>query len=260
MVATFLKQYGAQRTGTNYLRILLQKNYSDVCPLMHILGDKHSPPPPFESLWAEAQKESNPALTFVSQATFRYPSLSTSPADTRQHETLRQIAEPLTQAYLSRKLGFVVSIKNPYAWVPSIAVYERLIGCRAPLPHRLAEFVRVQCLRFNDLYGNWLDAPRDGFRTLVVRHEDLVSNPERVLEDIDDRFALQRTGPFVNEPRTAPMVFWDFNRPSMANAAPFDRSYYVSERYLDRLSPEIVRTVSETIDWSPLRALGYLPL
>ena len=259
-MTTFLKQYGAQRTGTNYLRILLQKNYSDVCTLMHILGDKHSPPAPFEDLWAEAKKESNPALAFVSQATFRHPSLSTSAKDPRQHETVRQIAGPLTQAYLSRTLGFVVSIKNPYAWVPSIAAYERVIGRRAPLPHRLAEFARGQCLRFNDLYGSWLGAARDGFRTLVVRHEDLVSNPERVLEDIDDRFGLQRTGPFVDEAGTAPPVFWDFSQPSLTTAAAFDRSYYTGERYLDRLSPEIVRTITETIDWSRLRALGYLPL
>ena len=259
-MTTFLKQYGAQRTGTNYLRVLLQKNYSDVCTLMHILGDKHSPPPPFDDLWTEAKKESNPALVFVSQATFRHPSLSTSAKDPRQHETVRQIAEPLTQAYLSRTLGFVVSIKNPYAWVSSIAVYEREIGRRAPLPHRLEGFARTQCLRFNDLYRSWLDAARDGFPTLVVRHEDLVSDPERVLDEIDERFGLRRTGPFLDEPGTMPMVFWDFNMPSMTNAVPFDRSYYLSERYLDRLSPEIVRTVTETIDWSCLRAHGYLPL
>ena len=93
ILPTFLKQYGAQRTGTNYLRILLQKNYSDVCVLMHVLGDKHSPPAPFEDLWADVETEPDPALAFVSRATFRHPSLSTAESDPRQHDTVRQIAE-----------------------------------------------------------------------------------------------------------------------------------------------------------------------
>lgn len=67
----FLKQYGAKRTGTNYLRSLIRFNYpgAEVVPLMHILGDKHSPPPPFDELWCRAQRDADPAFSFVMGAT-----------------------------------------------------------------------------------------------------------------------------------------------------------------------------------------------
>src|SRR5215213_514628 len=123
----FLKQYGARRTGTNYLRALIRFNYpaGGVVPLMHILGDKHSPPPPFGELWRRAQADDDPAFSFVMGATSASPAANPSPADPRQQHAVRGIAAPLARAYGEGALGFLVSIKDPYAWVVSIARYER---------------------------------------------------------------------------------------------------------------------------------------
>jgi len=38
----YFKQYGCKRTGTNYLKALLERNFSDVMVLMHTLGGKHN--------------------------------------------------------------------------------------------------------------------------------------------------------------------------------------------------------------------------
>ncbi len=258
-VTVFLKQYGAQRTGTNYLRILLQKNYSDACMLMHVLGDKHSPPAPLDEIWMAAQAEADPSLAFVSNATFLHPSLSTSQRSARQHEELRRVAGPLAEAYRNRSLGFVVSIKNPYAWAVSIAMYEGVIRRGATLMAALTEFVRLRCSMFNQRYHSWLElTARNPSRALIVRHEDLVGDPECVLGQLDETFALRRAGPFVDEPRAAPMILWDDTNEPAGDA--FDRSYYLEKRYLDRLSPEALQTVTATIDWELMRAFGYFPL
>lgn len=253
----FFKQYGAQRTGTNYLRLLLQKNYPGMCTLMHILGDKHSPPAPLAALWAAARSEPDPPLAFVSSATFQYPSLSTSPGNPRQHEELRRLAEPLTAAYLNETLGFVITIKNPYAWVVSVAKYEGVIGRSAPLAARLVGFVRRQCLSFNQRYRAWLDlAASMPSRTLVVRYEDLICNAVNVLAELDAKFGLRRAGPFVDEPGVTPMTWWDdTNEPALDRT--FDRSYYLEERYLERFSSEAFQLVGATIDWELMHAFGY---
>jgi hypothetical protein len=49
----YLKQYGERRTGTNALRALIAANYADVAVLMHILGDKHSPPADLDAIRSE---------------------------------------------------------------------------------------------------------------------------------------------------------------------------------------------------------------
>jgi len=255
----FLKQYGAQRTGTNYLRILLQKNRPGACMLMHILGDKHSPPAPFDALWAAAQLTPDPPLAFVSSATFQHPSRTTSPANPRQREEVRRIAEPLTAAYLDQSLGFVITIKNPYAWAVSIARYEGRIGRNATLDPRLAGFVRDRCASFNQRYRSWFQlAAHTSWRTLVVRHEDLIRDPGQVLAGLDVKFGLRAESPFIDEPRVAPTTCWD-NQDDPANEVPFDRSYYLEERYLARLSPEAMEAVTVTIDWELLRGLEYEP-
>jgi hypothetical protein len=256
---TFIKQYGAQRTGTNYLRLLLQKNYTGVCMLMHILGDKHSPPAPLDALWAAAQSEPDPPLAFVSSATFRYPSLSTSPDNARQHEQLCNLAKPLTAAYLEGAVGFVITIKNPYAWAVSVAAYEHVIGRGATLGPKLGDFLSRQCLSFNQRYRSWQNlAESMPSRTRVVRHEDLIRDPENVLAETGAKFGLHRNGPFVDEPHVTPMTWWD-NTNEPASQAKFDRSYYLEERYLQRLSPQAFEMVTATIDWELMDAFGYAP-
>lgn len=41
----YLKQYGAQRTCTNYVKVLLEQNLQDVTVLASILGWKHGAHP-----------------------------------------------------------------------------------------------------------------------------------------------------------------------------------------------------------------------
>jgi hypothetical protein len=73
----FLKQYGERRTGTNALRALIAANFPNVVVLMHLLGNKHSPPVALDALWHEVQGSDDAAFELVSRATFDAPSLTT---------------------------------------------------------------------------------------------------------------------------------------------------------------------------------------
>jgi len=260
-VRVFLKQYGARRTGTNYLRSLLRLNYAGVVPLMHILGDKHSPPAPLSELWREAQTESDPALAFVMKASAHAPASSTRLDRVEQCFEVQRVAAPLAQAWANGSLGFLISIKDPYAWVPSVARYFGWISWAdrtSILGPSLVPGVTESCAGFNTVYASWLAlARRQPERCQIVRHEDLLADPEATLRALDAKFGLQRsTGSLVQPAFESHALDWDQN-PERSGGVRFDREYYLEKKYLARLSPAVRDTVTKTIDWELLAEAGY---
>lgn len=261
-VPLFLKQYGAKRTGTNYLRSLIRFNYaqSDVVPLMHILGDKHSPQPPLDELWRRAQDDDEPAFSFVMSATKYAPPASPSPELPRQRNAIRSIAAPLARAFREGSLRFLVSIKDPYAWVVSIARYEGWTDRGSPLGVYLAGAVAHQCAGFNACYAAWLALERQSPEHWhLVRHEDLLADPDRTLRELEAKFALRRCGQaHVDLPTEADAAIWDHDA-LQSTGVPFDRAYYLDKRYFARLPPLLVDVITRSIDWQLLGPLGYAP-
>jgi hypothetical protein len=262
----FLKQYGARRTGTNYLRALIRFNYpqAEVVPLMHILGDKHSPPPPFDELWRRVQDDDDPAFSFVMGATRYAPPTDPSPDHPRQQQAVRQVAAPLARAFAEGALGFLVSIKDPYAWVVSISRYVGWThwNSRAqPLSEHLAGEVERHCGEYNACYAAWLElARRLPERCQVIRYEDVLAEPARTLDELEARFGVRRCGgALVDLPTETELAAWDLD-PTETTPVPFDRSYYADRRYLARLPPPLVDAVTRSIDWALVGPLGYAPV
>lgn len=262
-VPVFLKQYGAKRTGTNYLRWLLQSNYNaaDVVPLMHILGDKHSPPPPLDDLWHAAQREPDPAFAFAMNATVAAPAVSTEPHNPNQRNEVRRLATPLAQAFREGALGFLISIKDPYSWIVSVARYYEWTDRVSILGPHLSHALTTQCRIYNGCYQAWLDLVKfNPQRCSVIRYEDLYADPARILDDIDAKFSLRRSDEAsLHLQDEADMVWWD-QHAAQRTGIRFDRAYYDQKRYLSRLSPAIRNVVTRTIDWDLVAPLGYEPI
>jgi hypothetical protein len=252
---TFLKQYGARRTGTNYLRSLIRMHYRDVVPLMHILGDKHSPPAPFETLWRDAQSEADPALAFATNASTYAPAESTHLDRAEQRHELERLAAPIGRAYASGALAFVISVKDPYAWISSIARYRMWIPWHdrtSVLGPELVDRITAACAEFNMVYASWLALPR----AHVVRYEELLADPDATLLRLESSLGLERHAPFRNVTSESFALDWDHSR-ERRSASPFDRAYYVEKKYLRRLSPAVRDAVTKTIDWP---SIGYEPV
>jgi len=215
-----VKQYGEMRTGTNLVRAL-RSPHGRV--LMHILGDKHSPPVDFDSLWEEAQSADDPARWFVHEATFRAPSATTSRDDVQQLQLVDEIAHEVADAYATRSLRYVVSIKDPYAWAASIM--------RMRTPWR--DF-HTACRDFNTRYAAWLALPS----CEVIRYEELID-------------ALPGGGVLP--------AHWDYS-PVEVDSRPFDPNFYSERKYLTHLSDWHRDMVTNTIDWELLAPFGYAPL
>jgi hypothetical protein len=90
---TFIKQYGIERTGTNVLRALLEGYVGDVVVLMHVLGDKHSPPVDLRAVLGAVEGRPDAGTAFVTAATQAAPASTTDvPEDARQVGYLRTLA------------------------------------------------------------------------------------------------------------------------------------------------------------------------
>jgi hypothetical protein len=90
-------------------------------------------------------------------------------------------------------------------------------------------------------------------RAFVVRHEDLVVDPEGTLRGLDAHFGVHHHRPFMNVTSDAYALDWD-HMSELRGVTPFDRSYYAEKKYLRRLSPEVREAVKRTIVWE---RIGY---
>jgi Sulfotransferase family len=206
-MTAFIKQYGEKRTGTNVLRALLYSHFRDVTVLMHVLGDKHSPPSP----------------------------------DARG-------CRPGT-------LGFVVSVKHPYAWLASVRRFA-LLDPQSPAPD-----TRAACERFNANYRSWLALRAEhGERVVVVRYERLLAHPSACLARIARSLGLERqTAGAIDLPANVVVPTRCDHMPTRTAPVPFDRDYYVRRDYLADLSDADKDTMRARIDWAQLAPYGYAP-
>jgi hypothetical protein len=254
------KQYGEMRTGTNFVRAVLMRNYPGATVLMHVLGDKHAPPPDFAALWAESRTAAAPAFEFVRRATFGTPSLTTREGDPGQLRLVARLAEAAAGAYERGELGFLVSLKDPYAWAASVGRFHGWAGAGGALREECAEALEAACLAFNARYAAWLAlVARHPASSLVIRHEDVVADPRAVLRLAEAKFGLPRAAAPAIPPAPLVPAPWDHS-PIRLAGQPFDPAYYRGRRYLDRLRGVHREVVTRTIDWGLLAPFGYRPV
>jgi hypothetical protein len=206
-MTAFIKQYGEKRTGTNVLRALLHAHYRDITVLMHVLGDKHSPP------------------------------------------------SPLVGGYRPGELGFVVSVKHPYAWLASVRRFA-LLDPQSPAPG-----TQAACERFNANYRSWLALRAEhGERVVVVQYEELLADPSASLARIARRLGLQRqtAGAIELPAHVVVPTRWD-HMPARTAPVLFDGAYYMRRAYLADLSDADKETMRARIDWAQLTPYGYAP-
>ena len=257
----FMKQYGEHRTGTNYLRILLMTNYSNVVPLMHVLGDKHSPPVALDELWQKLRGEPDAAWKLVSSTAFAAPAQTTDPEDPRQVAHMRALAEPIAAAVASESLVFILSMKHPFPWAASVAKYHGwIVPAKAGLRMhpRFNGHLITACRRCTDRHRLWLDhILRYRSRSAIVRHEDLLADAFSVLRALARRFELKQAGPQLKAlPLPVVPPYWDQEPPRFRGLA-FDPEFYGKQDYVSRLSADQWEIVKSEIDWNILSRLGY---
>jgi hypothetical protein len=257
----FMKQYGERRTGTNYLRALLMAEYCNAVPLMHVLGDKHSPPVALDELWQMVRDQPDAAWRLVTTATFCAPAASTRLDDPQQLAHMRALADPIAEAVASGSLVFVLSTKHPFPWVASLANFRGWLqstrGGACINPRFVGRLIEA-CRTFNLRHQSWLNhLLRHSSRSAIVRHEDLLADPYLVLRALASRFELAQAAPELKSPPVKVLpTNWDQDPPGFGKRA-FDPEFYKRRDYASHLNPDLWEIVARQFDWSLMSRFGY---
>lgn len=214
----YIKIHGLMRTGTNYLELLLQKNFENVKVLCNELGWKHGP-----ILDAADWSEENKRLW----------------NDYRAHWLTRS----LRRATRNGAIWYCVMVKEPYSWLWSIAKRQR----------RPASPVKVSDVEhWNKRLASWTaycDEHPD--KTMLMRYETLLQDTDVMLGQIEAKFSLTRKGnSFVN-------VNERMTTTGRASNKPFDASFFTERKYLKSFTAEDIEAVNAVLCSELMQRFGY---
>lgn len=162
----YIKQYGMKRSGTCYTKAFIEQNFKDVCVISNILGWKHGPYRPETKLkgssWMGDHHKPNTHL--ISEKT-------------------QPIIEQIIDDYYAGKLRYVVTVRNPYYWIPAMISYHDHLRATPRTIYRLAK-------SWNNANGSWLrDLP--GPLTAFISYDGLLDVPEMAKDIIGRRLGLE---------------------------------------------------------------------
>jgi len=262
----YIKQYGCKRTGTNYLRALLERNFSDIIVLMHTLGGKHEHP---VDLVKFLNDYPNDPIEFVAMATQAHPAESTEPFDDEQMEFIRKNAAGIADAVLNNRIHYLIAIKNPYSWINSNKDPHSWINCNYKDileshggytdKSRTELLIKLKSKEFNSIYSSYRElATRFPEQTTVVRYEDVLSDHTQFLNQFAERLKLTtRSSSYTDISGKALPTGWDQQITPESKNDKFLKNYYLEEQYFADLPSNLIEILEAEIDWQLMKSYGY---
>lgn len=223
---------GAFRSGTNYLKYLLDENYH-VTAEFNLFGWKHAGVPilaPNSGLGypdiALCYVVKNPYAFIVSL--HRY--VCTTMQSVRSHEDFdRFLTEP------------VIMLDSQMAYSPQM---------------RFSNPVQY----WNHIYWNLETLDRDHFKVTGFNYEELIANPEAIRR-VEQMLALERKSESIAVPQNALRRLGTRNekkvRKRYETEEAFNAGFYLDDRYLEKLSKDHIAFISGEVDPWLMAQRGY---
>lgn len=240
----YIKQYGELRTGTNYLKRLVELNFPGVTVFGSILGWKHGTYDLSNTI-----DDTQSHLEWISKKTKRGIVYSVD-----NLPLLRHPPEELKKAVTG--IHYLFSIKKP---VPFILSYKKF---RLPNKQLTDDHIISLCGRYNDRYRKWLEMyKRNESRSFFVTYESLIRDINHVLLNIELRFQVDK--------RTPEASYIDETNPVNASTdvgliidkkKTFNKAYYIEEKYLNEFSESQLDIINNNIDQELLEKIYKIGL
>lgn len=254
---TYVQQYGKERTGTNYVKALLGRNFKDFVLFDNRLGSKHEE---FQSVAAWMEKNRiRDRSAFERLLTRNHYWRSRNVPNSDPFEGVHQpvsYEELLALRDGTLPLYYVVSIKNPYAFAVSVSRWRKCELRRFEEPPSVETFrlkpALAELSRFNDVYRSYWGLIQSG-RAILARHEDLLSDYSSFLTEVQTRLRLTSLCPAFQDisETVAPLVG--------VSAVRFYREFYLQKEFITALSRAAIEAITRAIDWDVMRLYGYEP-
>ncbi len=240
----YIKQYGAKRTGTNFIRWVLEVNFLQITILSSVLGWKHAPHP--ESIdWSGKSWDSDP------EKGARISKLAT---------------KGIKQAYANNEIRYAISVKNPYAFYIS-NLKERTRKSPKQFKKLLKDIKLSEQLiaEWNKLYRSWYALTENNNLAYIIRYESLMKNSCKEISMMASVFGLKPldeyrlpTGslPAMNDNNWRQKMVLD-SKYKRYRTKTFDANYYTDERYMDYFDDNMLKYFRYIIDAEVAAKLQY---
>lgn len=221
-----IKIHGLQRSGTNYLAMLVNENFEKVKCLINSGGWKHGH---YCAPWV-----------------------------------------------LGQEVHVLTIIKNPYAWLVSLYKYwgpnnkykvgPNLEGVSFDeFLRNKTEFERQGSIPFlyraanpiqfwNDMNFHWMSIRINEKKSLAFQYELLLENSEFVIDSLGKELRINKKNKFIDT---------DFQfepgqeEPKMNTQIKSDKDYYLSKKYMDLYSHDLLQFVNSQLDKQVMASIGY---
>jgi hypothetical protein len=147
-------------------------------------------------------------------------------------------------------------VKNPYSWYLSYLEYWN----RDKETRRKLEKHKYFCERshacgmikmWNAFYRSYLEQPNG---VLIIKYEDLLLRPKKVIGSISEKFSMSKTRNFYNIER----YINNYSGRQTNKDGSFSRKeYFLSKKYLEKIGLETINDIEESLDKELLDLLGY---
>jgi len=236
----YVKQYGDFRTGTSFTRAFLE-SYLDCKVLVNVLGWKHGLP-------------EDPVLWMHNHVRTAYKPLKIEVCGRRLNEF---DVEGLLEAVRTNTVRRCLSIRNPFAWIRSWIKQVHRKAARDTSTDRV--FLDESCRRFNESHRAWLDDDWYKGKTIIVRHEDLLTaDPEVIAGEFSELLNIPTK--FHDIDQRLRKVVDASHEHSFNFGRRFDRAYYMQDKYMNELGREAKDILLDRLDWDFLETnFGYTP-
>lgn len=169
--ATFIKQYGHQRSGTNAIKALIETNFVNVHVLPNYLGDKHG-------AFGEQIEQLNDTA-----------SIATDHLDS-------SLLEEAMAAVKSGSIRFVINYKNLIPWLVSYHRYQKkkvlFLNPEADFPFT-RDFIVKASENWREAVFSWYRlADEHSERCVIIEHEQVLGDTGDLMSTMEAKFGLTR--------------------------------------------------------------------
>ena len=249
IMTTYVKQYGIQRSCTNFVKILLENNLEDTVVLTNVLGWKHGP--------HKEKVDWNGKDWDAGQNMENYVST----------EDLERIKEE----YEAERIQYIVCLKDPYAWLLSYSKYsnrhDKVRSLRGLVSEGQKFAARKRGIqpgeiggyleKWNLLHRSWAELNDENSKCTTTKFEDLLENPQFEIEKLANFFNAQMKEDFYLPEKRMKRGGEKMDMENATEDAEFDRKYYTEKRYQSHFNEEMLAEVRKHIDLEVAERLGY---
>jgi len=163
----YIKLYGIQRSGTNFVQVLFRQNFVDVRVFDNTFGWKHGKPLTINGMEKWMDKKNR-----------------------RQ-----KLGDLFSKIRKNQCLYPCVIIKNPYSWYQSIKKWSSKYG---------GFHIERSYANYNKVYKSYKDLYEGKYKNegiycdaFILKYEDLLRNTKKKVTEVSNQFGINMKGKFI---------------------------------------------------------------